>query len=203
MHQLLELADGGRISALDLQWQYLTYAQKYAESRGLESVGEEVGADVLARWESVLTALETDPLSLKDQLDWVAKYVLFQAYRDRHGLAWDSAKMAALDLQYHDLRPERSLFSRLGLERITTDAEVERAMTEPPVTTRAYFRGKCLQKWSSSIVAANWDSLVFDIGGDPLRRVPMMEPLRGTAAHVDQLLQECATPAELLERLGA
>lgn len=203
MHQLLELADGGRISALDLQWQYLTYAQKYAEARGLEAVGEEVGAEILRRWESVLTALETDPLSLKDQLDWVAKYVLFQAYRERHGLDWDSAKMAALDLQYHDLRPERSLFTRLGLERITTDAEVERAMTEPPVTTRAYFRGKCLQKWSSSIVAANWDSLVFDIGGDPLRRVPMMEPLRGTAAHVDGLLQECATPAELLERLGA
>jgi proteasome accessory factor A len=52
-------------------------------------------------------------------------------------------------------------------------------------------------------VAANWDSLVFDVGGDPLRRVPMMEPLRGTAAHVDALLEECATPAELLERLGA
>ena len=50
-------------------------------------------------------------------------------------------------------------------------------MTEPPDDTRAYFRGKCLQRWGDDIVAANWDSLVFDIGGDPLRRVPMMEPL--------------------------
>ena len=70
------------------------------------------------------------------------------------------------------------------MERLVDDAEVEPAMTEPPETTRAYFRGKCLQKWATDIVAANWDSLVFDVGGDPLRRVPMMEPLRGTAAHV-------------------
>ena len=60
----------------------------------------------------------------------------------------------------------------MGLERITTDDEVTRAVTEPPPDTRAYFRGKCLQRWPSQIVAANWDSLVFDVGGDPLRRVP-------------------------------
>jgi proteasome accessory factor A len=52
-------------------------------------------------------------------------------------------------------------------------------------------------------VAANWDSLVFDVGTDPLRRVPMMEPLRGTAAHVATLFEECATPRELLDRLGS
>ncbi len=78
-----------------------------------------------------------------------------------------------------------------------------RAVTEPPETTRAYFRGKCLQRWSSSIAAANWDSLVFDLGSDPLRRVPMMEPLRGTRAHVDELLSSVSSPAELLERLGS
>ena len=70
-------------------------------------------------------------------------------------------------------------------------------------STRAYFRGKCLQRWSSSIAAANWDSLVFDLGVDPLRRVPMMEPLKGTAAHVDTLLTACATPTQLLEALGS
>jgi len=107
-----------------------------------------------------------------------------------------------MDLQYHDVRPERSLFSRLPSEHLVDDAAVETAVTEPPEDTRAYFRGKCLQRWASSIVAANWDSLVFDLGTDPLRRVPMMEPLRGTAQHVDTLLQGSTTPAELLERLG-
>ena len=157
----------------------------------------------MARWGAVLAALETDSMSLADQLDWVAKYRLIDAYRERHGLAWNDARLRAMDLQYHDLRPEQSLFARVGMERLVTDAEVEHAMTEPPETTRAYFRGKCLQKWGADIVAANWDSLVFDLGADPLRRVPMMEPLRGTAAHVDRLLEECATAAELLDRLGS
>ncbi len=201
--RLLDLADGRKVRALDIQWELYDRAKKYELEHGLASVGEEVGADVLARWGAVLTALESDPMSLADQLDWVAKLRLFDAYRERNDLAWNDARLRAMDLQYHDLRPEKSLFARVGMQRLTTDDEVEAAMTEPPSTTRAYFRGKCLQKWGADIVAANWDSLVFDVGADPLRRVPMMEPLRGTAAHVGKLIDECETAAELLDRLGS
>src|SRR3954464_8530577 len=197
----LELADGRSITALEMQWELLDLAKKYAEDRGLEAVDDEVGRDVLERWEATLSALEVDPMSLVRQLDWVAKYQLLDAYRSRHELAWDDPKLAAMDLQYHDVRPEKSLFARLDTEHIVDSAAVEAAMTDPPPDTRAYFRGRCLQKWASSIAAANWDSLVFDLGSDPLRRVPMMEPLRGTAAHVDTLLAACATPAELLAAL--
>ena len=137
------------------------------------------------------------------QSSWVAKLRLIDGYRERHGLGWDDARLAAMDLQYHDLRPERSLFARLGVERLTDDAEVTSAMTEPPRSTRAWFRGKCLQRWASQIVAANWDSLVFDVHSDTLRRVPMMEPLKGTAEMVDELLNGCDSPIELLQRLGA
>ena len=114
------------------------------------------------------------------------------------------ARLKALDLQYHDLRPDKCLARRVGLrdDRRPTPRST-RPMTEPPTTTRAYFRGRCLAKWPDDIVAANWDSLVFDIGRDPLRRVPMMEPLRGTAEHVARLIDESDTPAELLARLGA
>ena len=108
-----------------------------------------------------------------------------------------------MDLQYHDLRPEKSLFERCGLARITDDAEVERGTSEPPTDTRAYFRGTCLARWPDDIVAANWDSLVFDIGHDPLRRVPMMEPGRGTREHVGALLDEVTSASELLARLGS
>src|SRR3954467_9725185 len=197
----LELADGRSMTALEMQWELLDLAKKYAEDRGLEAVGDEVGRDVLERWESTLSALEVDPMSLIRQLDWVAKYQLINAYRERHSLEWDDPKLAAMDLQYHDVRPAKSLFARLDTEKVVDADAVDRAMTEPPADTRAYFRGRCLQKWSSSIAAANWDSLVFDLGSDPLRRVPMMEPLRGTAAHVDTLLEGCATPAELLAAL--
>jgi proteasome accessory factor A len=199
----LSMADGSTMTALEIQWELLDLARKYAEDRGLECVKESVGTDILQRWEAVLTGLETDPPSLANQLDWVAKYRLLEGYRDRHDLEWTDHRLAAMDLQYHDVRPEKSLAARVGLERLTTDAGVIDAVTEPPRDTRAYFRGKCLQKWARYVAAANWDSLVFDLGSDPLRRVPMMEPLKGTAEFVDRLLEECNSPAELIERLGS
>ena len=204
LQQPLDMADGTKMTALAVQWEMHNLARKYADERGLDCLGShEAGLDVVRRWEAVLTALEADPMTLSDQLDWVAKYHLIDSYRERHGLSWDDHRLAAMDLQYHDLRPERSLFQRLPMERLSTDDEVDRAVTEPPTDTRAYFRGRCLQRWAGAIAAANWDSLVFDLGVDPLRRVPMMEPLRGTAAHVDSLLEGCSSPAELLERLGS
>ncbi|MBI2705368.1 MAG: proteasome accessory factor PafA2 [Actinobacteria bacterium] len=198
-----ELVDGTTATALDVQWELFDRARKYAEEVGLECVGDDVGRDVLHRWETVLAGLESDPMSLADQVDWVAKYRLIDGYRERHDLSWDDARLAAMDLQYHDLRPAKSLARRAGLQTLVTDDEAALGMSEPPSDTRAYFRGKCLQKWADDIVAANWDSLVFDIGRDPLRRVPMMEPTRGTEAHVGSLLAGCATPAELLDKLGS
>jgi Pup amidohydrolase len=203
LQKLLPLKDGRKLRALDMQWQLFEKAEKWAQERGMASVGEEVGAEVLQRWERVLTALEVDPMSLSKQLDWVAKYRLVLGFQDRHGLTWGDARLRAIDLQYHDMRPERSLFARVGMETLISDVDVESATTEPPTTTRAYFRGRCLAKWPDDIVAANWDSMVFDIGRDPLRRVPMMEPLRGTADLVGSLIDECATAAELLDRLGS
>ncbi|MEZ5262211.1 MAG: depupylase/deamidase Dop [Acidimicrobiales bacterium] len=199
----LELDGGGTVTALEMQWEYYDRARKYAEDRGLECIGEAAGEEVLRRWEHTLSALESDPMQLADQLDWVAKYRVINGYRERHELRWNDARLAAMDLQYHDLRPNKSLFSRLGVERLVDDDDAVVAMSEPPPDTRAFFRGKCLQKWADDIVAANWDSMVFDVGDDPLRRVPMMEPTRGTAAHVGSLLEQCETSAELLRRLGS
>ncbi len=203
----LERTSGGTCTAIELQWEFFRLAQKYAEETGLELCGAEVGLDVLRRWEATLTALEHDPMSLNGQLDWVTKLALLDAYRDRDGLAWDNPKLALLDLQYHDVRPERSLYERLvragTVERILTEDAVVAAMTEPPDTTRAYFRGQCLARWADSVVAANWDSLILDVGTDPLRRIPMMEPLKGSRAHVEALFNQCSTPAQLVDQLGS
>jgi proteasome accessory factor A len=197
------LRSGRRVTALEIQWALLERAQKYERSHGLTCVGDEVGPDVLRRWETVLTGLEHDRGSVANWVDWVAKERMLQGYQERHGVAPADTRLRALDLQYHDMRADKCLASRMGFDRLIPDADVEEAMTEPPATTRAYFRGKCLQKWPEEIVAANWDSMVFDIGRDPLRRVPMMEPLRGTAAHVGSVIAESATAAELLARLGS
>ena len=197
------LANGTTVTALEIQWVYYEAAERWADRHGFDVVGgEEVGTDLMERWASILTALEEQPDSLADSIDWIAKRRLYEGFRSRHGLEWSDPRMAALDLQYHDLRPAKGLARRIGLTRITDDSQVETAITQPPMTTRAFFRGRCLEKYPDQIVAANWDSMVFDVGSDPLRRVPMLEPLRGTAAHVASLLDECDDAAELLRRLG-
>ncbi|HQY14130.1 MAG: proteasome accessory factor PafA2 [Actinobacteria bacterium] len=197
------LRSGQRATALEIQWRVLELALKYEQSHGLEPVGHDVGRQVLSLWESILAGLEHDPETVAHQVDWVAKRRIVRAYAQRHQARPDDARLKALDLQYHDLRPDKCLARRVGLDVLTTSAAVHDAMTNPPLTTRAYFRGRCLAKWPGQIVAANWDSLVFDVGRDPLRRVPMMEPLRGTADSVARLIDESDTPAELLARLGA
>jgi len=200
--QTLRMRDGRRATALEIQWGLLERARKYEQTHGLESVDAEVGAEVLDRWEQVLGGLESDPSTMGHWVDWIAKRRLVDGFRERRGLPADSPQLKAIDLQYHDLRAERCLALRVGLDTLVNGPDVASAMTQPPSTTRAYFRGRCLQKYPNDIVAANWDSLVFDVGRDPLRRVPMMEPLRGTVDHVGNLIDQCDTAAELLDRLG-
>jgi proteasome accessory factor A len=200
--QTVQLANGRRATALEIQWGLLERARKYEQAHGLESVGADVGADVLDRWERILNGLETDPESVAHQVDWVAKRRLLTGFQTRHGLEPTSPKLKAIDLQYHDLRVDRCLALRSGLDTLVPGDEATAAMTEPPRSTRAYFRGRCLDKFAADIVAANWDSLVFDVGRDPLRRVPMMEPLRGTADHVATLIDESESARTLLDRLS-
>ena len=200
----LLLKDGRRLTALDMQWELYRRARAYEQSHGLESVGEAAGTAALETWETILTALEADRRDdISHLVDWVAKERLVNGYRERHKLKPTDARLRAIDLQYHDIRPEKSLALRAGLATLADPDEVLRAVSQPPESTRAYFRGRCLARFADSIVAANWDSLVFDTGADALRRVPMLEPLRGTAAHVGRLIDESTSASDLLRRLGA
>jgi proteasome accessory factor PafA2 len=195
------LTDGRKMTALQLQWEYLELARKYVDREDDTPENREV----VERWEGVLRGLESDPRTLSAQLDWVAKLRLLEGYRERDGLAWSDAKLRAIDLQYHDVRRDRGLYHRLAhsgkVERLTTDEEVERAIMEPPEDTRAFFRGRCISKYPDAIAAASWDSLILDTGRDALQRIPMREPLRGTRAHVEELLDACEDAAALVDRL--
>lgn len=202
LERTMLLRSGARMSALDLQWSLFEMARKYERSHGLDAVGIEDGELILELWEHVLDGLGTDPASVADIVDWAAKKRLIDGYAERHSLRPGDSRLKALDLQYHDMRPDRCLASKVGLRRMVDVEAVMRATTEPPATTRAFFRGTCLQRWPEQVVAANWDSMVFDIGRDPLRRVPMMEPLRGTRDLVGPLFESSDTLAEMLDRLA-
>ncbi len=203
----VELRDGRTVTAVGLQREYCDLAHKFVEDR----VGADVDAataEVLRRWVQVLDDLEADPSRLSNQLDWVAKRQILEGYRSRDGLSWSDARLQLVDLQYSDVRPDKGLYRRLvtsgRMERILTDDEIEAATHAPPEDTRAWFRGECVRRYGGQVTAASWDSVIFDIPGRAsLQRVPMLEPLRGTRAHVGDLLDRCQTAAELVDALTA
>jgi len=205
LKHLLTLTDGRTLTAVQLQMEYLDLARKYVEDR-LGSDADDQTRDVLARWESVLSRLETDPMLCAQELDWVAKLKLLESYRERDGLGWEHPKLQLIDLQYSDIRPDRGLYHRLvrmgRIDRLLHDDEVVHAMHRPPVDTRAYFRGRCLEQYADQIAAASWDSVIFDLPGhESLQRVPTIDPLRGTKAHVGELLDRCDTAERLFAAL--
>ena len=205
LRHAIQLVDGRTITALDLQGEYLDRARKFVDDR----LGHDVDAqtvDVLDRWESVLSRLKQDAFLLARELDWVAKLRLLEGYRERDSLNWDSSRLQLVDLQYSDVRPEKGLYNRLvsrgAFERLLDDGAAQSAVSTPPADTRAFFRGECLRRYGQSVAAASWDSVIFDVGRESLVRVPMLEPLRGTQAHVGELLDRCRTASELVDALN-
>ncbi|MCU1431497.1 MAG: protein of unknown function domain protein [Actinotalea sp.] len=198
----LPLADGRHLTALQIQGAYLAAVRA--------ALGTDVDAAtqaVLDRWASVLDRLATDPMTCAREVEWVAKLRLLDGMRTRDHLAWDSPRLAAMDIQWSDVRPERGLYHRLAaagaVERLVTDDEADRAMVQPPEDTRAYFRGTVVRRFPGEVRAASWDSVVLDVPALPsLRRVPLRDPWRGSRAHVGALLDSCPDAATLLERLG-
>jgi Pup amidohydrolase len=199
----IALADGRKLSAVDLQWEYLRLAKKYAQENDVD----DVTTDVLDRWERVLEGLERDPLTLAGELDWVAKLSLLEAYRSRDGLAWDHPKLKQIDIQYHNVQRSTGLYWKLvrngKMARLVDESEIETAVDHPPEDTRAYFRGECLRRFSPKIVAASWDALIFDVGDEPLRKVPTLEPTRGTKDRVEGLFSSSPDATALIRNLGA
>ena len=138
----IELENGKRLSGVEMQWEYLECAKQYFEQAESDPITDQI----MARWEYVLTCLETDPMQLDRELDWVIKKKLIETYVASRQLKWNSAKVLMLDLQYHNIRPELGLYYKLEkeghVERIVSDDAIEHAMHHPPETTRAKFRGR-------------------------------------------------------------
>ncbi|GAA2162380.1 depupylase/deamidase Dop [Pedococcus bigeumensis] len=204
---LLELRDGTKLTAVQLLWRYHALAERYLANRYAGELDDDT-AEVMRWWAVTLDRLERDPMEASRELDWVAKQQVMQGYIDRDGLDWSDSRLRAIDIQWSDVRPDRGIFHKLRaagrFEELVSDEVVHEAVREPPADTRAYFRGKCLEKYPDQIAAASWDSVIFDIPGQPsLQRVPMLEPLRGTKATVGPLLDRSPDAATLLRELAS
>ncbi len=199
----IELRDGSWRTALDIQEDYCERAGKFLADRG---ASDAMTADILNRWQRTITTLRHDPMILAEEIDWVAKLRILEGYRERDSLAWSSPRLQLIDLQYSDIDPARGVGLRLeargSLTRLTTDAEADSAVVNPPTDTRAYFRGQCLKRYADRIAAAGWDSIVFDIPGQvALQRVPTLDPWRGTQSQVEEIFTASPTASMLLENL--
>ncbi|MBW1843486.1 MAG: proteasome accessory factor PafA2, partial [Deltaproteobacteria bacterium] len=199
----LQLEDGKRLTAVQIQAEYLQMALDYVATRGADPMTK----DILTKWEHVIDCLGRDPMELDQQIDWVMKKSLIEQFMDRKSIGWDAPQVHMLDLQYHDLRPEKGLYYILEkqgrAERIVTDEEILAAVLTPPDDTRAFFRGECLKRYGAAVFGVNWDSISFGVGDDPITRIMMEEPLKGTRAHVGALLDDSPTVVELVENLRA
>ncbi len=202
----VEMSDGSQMTAVQLLWRYYELSRAYLESRH-GGIPDDDTAEVLHWWETVLTHLEADPMSARREVDWVAKLAVLEGYRDRDGLAWGDPRLKAIDIQWSDVRLEKGVFNRLEqsgrFERLVDEEAVRRAVTVPPEDTRAWFRGQCLARFPREVVAASWDSVIFDVAGAPtMQRVPTLDPLRGTRAHVGAVLERSADAASLIAGLA-
>jgi len=206
LSERLELVDGRQLTALEIQGEYLAAVRVALEHTG--GVRDDVTQDVVDRWSSVLQRLATDPATCAREVEWLAKLRLLEGMRRREHLEWDHPRLATVDLQWSDVRPERGLYQRLAaagaVELLVTQEAVEAAVRHPPTDTRAYFRGEAIARYGTQVSAASWDSVIFDVPGAPtLQRVPMRDPLRGTREHVGALFDASPDAATLLRALGA
>jgi proteasome accessory factor A len=184
----VRLANGRELSAFEIQSEYLTRAQKFAARKGL---GEHE-TRALAMWEHVMAGLESDPLSLSKEIDWVIKYHLIEQYRERHAIPLTHPKVALVDLAYHDVNTKRSLFyvlERKGLaERIATDADILDATSNPPQSTRAKLRGAFIKRAKERKRDYTVDWVHLKLNDQAQRTVLCKDPFKAEDERVEKLI---------------
>ncbi len=186
--QRVRLANGREVSALDIQSEYLNRALRFAEHHDLTDE-EQLALDM---WEYTLSHLEDDPLKLDRELDWVIKYKLIEAYRERHDLTLSDARVALVDLQYHDVNRERGLFYRMQrkgmVDRIVTDEEISHAVEHPPQTTRARLRGEFIKRAKERKRDYTVDWVHLKLNDQAQRTVLCKDPFKAEDERVDKLI---------------
>jgi proteasome accessory factor PafA2 len=198
---IIELVDGRKISAIDVQRLYLSAAQKTL------SAGDAETKWLLREWENVLNDLQRDVCLTRDRVDWVAKKFLVNALREEENLAWSDPWLQAIDLEYHNLNREEGLYYELlrqgSMRHIVTEDEVKAAIFTPPSSTRAYFRGRSVARFNDTIESIQWDEMVFSNGARPCRiRFPEASA-DARLETLNALIRDAADYKKLLEAIVA
>jgi proteasome accessory factor A len=185
----VRLANGRELSALDIQTEYLERVTRFADSKGLDPLGKRV----LTEWEDALEALRKQDLDqLVTKVDWVAKHRLIQRYREKHNLPLSHPRVALMDLAYHDVNRDRGLYyvleKRGQMERVVAENEVQRAMKDPPQTTRARLRGEFIRRAKQRRRDYTVDWVHLKLNDQAQRTVLCKDPFRSHDERVEQLM---------------
>ncbi|HEY1583507.1 MAG TPA: proteasome accessory factor PafA2 family protein [Chthoniobacterales bacterium] len=198
---IIELSDGRKISAIDVQRLYLAAVRKSVEHLDRESEW------LLREWDAVLNDLERDIRLCRDRVDWVAKKSLLDALLVEEKLSWTDPWLQSVDLEYHNIQPEEGLYFELlrqgTMRRFVTEAEIKHAIFFPPKDTRAYFRGRSVARFDRQIKSIQWDEIVFAEDGAP-QRVHLGEPNDNPRlATLNRAIREAADYREFIRTVTA
>ena len=190
---IVELTNGKKISAIDIQRLYLDAACRHCDQGNPETRW------VLSEWEAVLNDLQTDPLGCADRVDWVAKKFLLSTFREAEHLDWADPWLQSIDMEYHNIDPVAGLYHEMlrtcAVRRFLEEDDIRDAIFQPPLTTRAFFRGRAVAKFNAFIASIQWDEVVFRTPGGP-RSVPLVE------AFGDEALEALSERMERAESVG-
>jgi len=171
---IIELRDGRKISAIDVQRLYVQAAAKAGRNDG------EDHAWVLREWENVLNDLERDIALCRDRIDWVAKKFLLAALQEEEKIAWADPWLQSIDLEYHNLDLDTGLYYELvrqgSMRRVVSEDDIRNAIFSPPETTRAFFRGRSVARFNDQIESIQWDEVVF-VNSSQSERIALPEPV--------------------------
>jgi proteasome accessory factor A len=185
----VRLANGREMSALEIQWEYLSRAKDFTEKNGVDPITMRV----LEMWERALTAIEDGNLDkIAREIDWVTKYQLIERYRAKHDLPLSAPRVAQLDLAYHDVHRGRGLYYLLqkngAVDRVTTDLKIFEAKSIPPQTTRAKLRGEFIRRAQEKRRDFTVDWVHLKLNDQAQRTVLCKDPFRSVDERVEKLI---------------
>ncbi len=192
---------GAPLTALDIQRHFLEDAKKWVSDTDEET------SWILGEWENTLHDLTHDRLKLVGKIDWITKWWMLDSFSQEEGIGWDDPWLTSLDLEYHNLDPERSLFRGLEAEgriaSVCTEDQITRAIQEGPEDTRAGIRGLCVQRFREHIKSVQWEHMAFKDGEADLK-LDLSDHIDPTEVyHCRKAILKSTTPKECLAIMKA
>jgi proteasome accessory factor A len=187
----VRLANGREASALEIQTDYLQRARDFVDRREIRTPVIDRTLDL---WERGLKAVESGDLGLVErELDWVIKWKLIDRYRANQGIPLSHARIAQLDLAYHDIHRERGLYYLLerrgAVARVTDDLRIFEAKSKPPQTTRARLRGEFIKRAQERRRDFTVDWVHLKLNDQAQRTVLCKDPFRSHDERVHKLIE--------------